>query len=64
MKSELKWWSDNIHSQNRVIDRGNADNSITTEASLEGWGLLRLLMEISKQMVDGINKKRFIRLII
>lgn len=38
MKSELKWWSDNIHSQKRVIDRGNADNSITTDASLEGWG--------------------------
>ena len=27
MKSELKWWSDN--SQNRVIDRRNAYNSIT-----------------------------------
>ena len=38
MKSELKWWSDNIHSQKRVIDRRNADNSITTDASLEGWG--------------------------
>jgi hypothetical protein len=38
MKSELKWWSDNIHSQNRIIDRGNADNSITTDAFLEGWG--------------------------
>lgn len=38
MKSELNWWSDNIHSQNRIIDRGNADISITTDTSLEGWG--------------------------
>ena len=62
MKSELKWGSDNIHSQKRVIDRRNADNSITIDASL--GGLLRLLMEISKHMVDGIKKKRFITLII
>jgi hypothetical protein len=40
MKSELKWWSDNIHSQNRIIDRGNADISITTEDLLSMMQIL------------------------
>jgi hypothetical protein len=50
MKSELKWGSDNIHSQKRVIDRGNADNLSQQTLFLKVGGLLRLLMEISKQM--------------
>ena len=41
MKSELKWWSDNIETQNRLINRGNPNISITTDASLEGWGAIR-----------------------
>lgn len=38
MKLELKWWSDNIHDQKRVIDRNNPEITIQTDASKEGWG--------------------------
>ena len=37
MRKELKWWIDNLHCQNRVIDHGNADLVITTDASSLGW---------------------------
>ncbi len=38
MKTELKWWIDNLSSQHRVIDHGNAGTVITADASLSGWG--------------------------
>lgn len=38
MKSDLSWWIENVHSQKRIIDRGNADTSIRCDTSLEGWG--------------------------
>lgn len=38
MKKELNWWINELPSQKRVIDHGNADFSITTDASLQGWG--------------------------
>ena len=37
MKVELKWWIDNLSYQKRLIDHGNPDLSITTDASTLGW---------------------------
>ena len=37
MKTELKWWIDNLHLQKRVIDYGNPNMVITTDASSLGW---------------------------
>jgi hypothetical protein len=37
MKSELKWWIDNLCSQERVIDHGNANLVIVSDASSLGW---------------------------
>lgn len=48
MKQELKWWSDNLENQKRIIDRGNPDIIITTDASLEGWGAIK-----DKDSVNG-----------
>lgn len=41
MKQDLLWWIDNIHEQYRVIDHGNPDFSITSDASLKGWGAVK-----------------------
>ena len=38
MKVDLRWWLDNLSFQKRVINHGNPDVSITTDASLLGWG--------------------------
>ncbi len=38
MKSELKWWIDNVHQQHRCISKGAPDVTIETDASHEGWG--------------------------
>jgi hypothetical protein len=38
MKVDLRWWLDNLSFQKRVIHHGNPDVSITTDASLLGWG--------------------------
>lgn len=38
MKKELNWWISELPNQKREIDHGNADFSITTDASLQGWG--------------------------
>ncbi|MEW8548535.1 MAG: reverse transcriptase domain-containing protein [Candidatus Thiodiazotropha sp.] len=40
MKSELKWWIDNLATQKRHICHGNADMIITTDASSYGWGAI------------------------
>lgn len=37
MRTDLKWWIENLHCQKRVIDHGNADMIITTDASSLGW---------------------------
>ena len=37
MKTELKWWINNLHLQKRVIDHGYPDLVITTDASSLGW---------------------------
>ena len=38
MKSELKWWVDNIHSQYRKIRRGNPTVEMCVDSSRLGWG--------------------------
>lgn len=38
MKSELKWWIDNVDKQCRRISRGTPSITIQTDASHEGWG--------------------------
>ena len=40
MKLELKWWVDNLAEQKRVIDHGNPDMIVTTDASNSGWGAI------------------------
>ena len=37
-KVDLRWWLDNLSFQKRVINHGNPDVSITTDASLLRWG--------------------------
>lgn len=37
IRLELKWWIDNLSSQKRVIDHGNLDLVITSDASKLGW---------------------------
>ena len=38
MKNDLKWWSENIFTQDRKINRGNPQATIKCDASQEGWG--------------------------
>jgi hypothetical protein len=40
MKKELRWWSENVHIQERIIDRGDPDFSIICDASIKGWGTI------------------------
>lgn len=40
MREDLDWWIGNVHSQVRVIDRGNPDVEIQTDSSLSGWGVV------------------------
>ncbi|MES9883156.1 MAG: reverse transcriptase domain-containing protein [Sedimenticola sp.] len=40
IKLELNWWIENLNSQKRVIDHGNADILIVSDASLSGWGAI------------------------
>ena len=40
MKSELKWWIDNLATQKRHICHGNANLIITSDASSHGWGAI------------------------
>ena len=38
MKKEIIWWSCNIYTQSRVLDRVNPQIILQTDASLSGWG--------------------------
>jgi ribonuclease HI len=38
VKKQLQWWIDNIHTQSRKIDHGNAQIVLTSDASSHGWG--------------------------
>ncbi|MES9884348.1 MAG: reverse transcriptase domain-containing protein [Sedimenticola sp.] len=40
MKTELKWWFQNVHSQFRPINRKAADIIIQTDSSQSGWGVV------------------------
>ena len=37
-KKELQWWVDNIVSSHNVITYGQPSNTLTTDASQNGWG--------------------------
>lgn len=37
-KKELQWWVDNIVSSHNVITHGQPSNTLTTDASQNGWG--------------------------
>ena len=37
-KKELHWWVDNIVSSHNVITHGQPSNTLTTDASQNGWG--------------------------
>ena len=37
-KKELQWWVDNIVSSYNVITHGQPSNTLTTDASQDGWG--------------------------
>jgi hypothetical protein len=49
VKKELRWWSENVHIQERIIDRGDPDFSIICNASLKGWGTI-----FQTQNINGI----------
>ena len=38
MKEDLSWWIENLPRQNRDITKGNAEMSISSDASNKGWG--------------------------
>lgn len=40
MKKELHWWTDNVHTQFRRINRSNPTVVLETDASLLGWGAI------------------------
>ena len=37
-KKELQWWVDNVVSSHNVITHGQPSNTLTTDASQNGWG--------------------------
>lgn len=41
MKEEKNWWNSNILSQKRIINRGNPDMTITTDAFNDEWGAVK-----------------------
>ena len=48
VKKELRWWSENVHIQERIIDSGDPDFSIICDASLKGWGAI-----LQTQSING-----------
>ena len=56
MKTELKWWIDNLHSQSRIIDHGNADLVMTTDASSIGWAGTCNAEQISGRWTENESK--------
>lgn len=53
MKKELHWWINELPNQKREIDHGNADFSVSTDASLQGWVLF---FKTRVLVVAGQNK--------
>ena len=52
MKKELRWWSENVHIQERIIDRGDPEFSIICNASLKGWGTIFQTQNINGRWSD------------
>ena len=38
MKQDLSWWVENVPNQKRIINRGNPDITLVSDASTLGWG--------------------------
>lgn len=49
--SSLFWWIGNVHSQKRIMDHGNSDILITTDASPKG-GVLFVINVVQEE--DGV----------
>jgi len=54
-KKELQWWVDNVVSSDNVITPGQPSNTLTTDASQNGWGGGRFTMT---QALEGFGPTR------
>ena len=65
MKKELYWWIENLHNQFRIIDHGNPDIVITTDASTLGWGAVYKEFKIGGRWNDceKINHINYLELL-
>lgn len=52
IKEELNCWISNIMSQNRIINRGNPEMTITTDTSNDGWGAVKEDVNIGGRLKD------------
>ena len=57
MKLQLKWWFDYIKDQYRIINHGNPDKIITTDASTQGWGSVSMSFEIGGRWNETESKQ-------
>ena len=57
MKKELHWWINELPNQKREIDHGNADFSVTTDASLQGWGAVFQNQSIGGRWTEQESQK-------
>ena len=57
MKLQLKWWFDHIKDQYRIIDHGNPDKIITSDASTQGWGSVFMSFTIGGRWNETESKQ-------
>lgn len=57
MKKELHWWINELPNQKREIDHGNADFSVSTDASLQGWGAVFQNQSIGGRWTEQESQK-------
>jgi hypothetical protein len=57
MKLQLKWWFDYIKDQSRIINHGNPDKIITTDASTQGWGSICMSFKIGGRWNETESKQ-------
>lgn len=57
MKLQLKWWFDYIKDQYRIINHGNPDKIITTDASTHGWGSVFMSFKIGGRWNETESKQ-------
>jgi hypothetical protein len=55
MKLQLQWWFDYIKAQYRIINHGNPDKIITTDASTQGWGSVFMSFQIGGRCTSVIH---------